>query len=183
MTTFRSLACLVLAAATPAVAQRPQQPSTRALPQYVQRFYDWYVPRAHQRTQHPAYWEALSFKASFLAHPLLRALRADSAAQAHAPGEQVGLDFDPFVNSQDPCERYEVGATTHRNQSYWVEVHGICGGRRHPTPDVTVDVVLVNQAWVFVDFHYPNMHTDLLAVLQTLHQARSAAAKARARSD
>jgi hypothetical protein len=40
---------------------------------------------------------------------LLAALKEDVAAQAAAKGEIVGLDFDPFLNTQDPAESYEVG--------------------------------------------------------------------------
>lgn len=183
MKTLLTLACILVAATAKADAQRPTQPATRALPRFVQRFYDWYAPRALRMTGHPAWYDALSLRSSLFARPLLRALRADSAAQSRAQGAIVGLDFDPLINRRDPCERYEVGSTTHRNLTYWVAIHGVRGGRRSPSPDVVAELVLRDRSWVFVNFHYPSAHTDLLAVLRHAHRDRAADSAPRARPD
>lgn len=175
-----TLICLFVAA-TVQMQGRPLQQPGRPLPRFVQSFYDWYAARAVRRQDHPSSYEAMSLKSAHFGRPLLRALRLDSAAQARARGEIAGLDFDPFLNSQDPCERYEVGNTTHRGQTYWVEVHGVCNGRRSPSPDVTAELVLRGHSWVFVNFHYPSAHTDLLTVLGSLRRDRSAEARPRAR--
>jgi hypothetical protein len=45
---------------------------------------------------------AIKTKSSVFSPQLALALKEDSAAQAKAEGEIVGLDFDPFLNSQDP---------------------------------------------------------------------------------
>lgn len=182
MKSLIAFTCLLAALAAGAEAQRPQQPPNRALPRFVQRFYDWYTPRALKTSGHPSWYAALSLRESLFARPLLRALRADSEAQSHAEGEAVGLDFDPLLNSQDPCGRYEVGRTTHRNQTYWVEIHRVCAGRRSSSPTVTAELVLRDRSWVFVNFHYPHEHTDLLAALRLARRARTGDRVPRARS-
>jgi hypothetical protein len=62
----------------------------------VQGFYDWYVPRA---LKGDAVGLALSSKASAFAPRLSKALKEDQAATAQSPGEIVGLDFDPFLDT------------------------------------------------------------------------------------
>jgi hypothetical protein len=181
MKSLLALSCVLVALVTGTGAQRPQQPPNRALPRFVQSFYDWYTPRARKTSGRPSWYVALSLKSSLFARPLLRALRADSEAQSRAQGEIVGLGFDPLLNSQDPCDRYEVGRTTHRNQTYWVEIHSVCAGRRSGSPRLTAELVLRDRSWVFVNFHYPREHTDVLAALRLARRARSGDPVPRAR--
>ena len=51
---------------------------------------------------------AVQRKAGLFNPDLVRALKIDSEAQSRAKGELVGIDFDPFVGSQDPADRYEA---------------------------------------------------------------------------
>jgi hypothetical protein len=100
------------------------------------------------------------------------------AAAAKNSDEIVGLDFDPFLNTQDPCNRYEVGKAIAKGNSYWVEVYGICSGKRSAKPDVWPEVVRVNGHWRFANFHYEHQageypdSADLLGILKTLRQDR-----------
>src|SRR5689334_19920193 len=75
---------------------------------FVQRFYDWYVPLAIKSDSTPSWNQVLRYRGSSLSSELVRRLREDADAQAKVKGEMVGLDFDPFLNAQDPCERYRV---------------------------------------------------------------------------
>ena len=88
----------------------------------------------------------------------------------------MGLDFDPFLNSQDPAERYEVGRISHKGDSYFVDIHGVWSDKRHENPDVMAEVLHKNAHWVFVNFHYPE-DRDLLAVLKSLRDSRQKAPK------
>ena len=147
------LALLALQAAEP-----PQQ--------FVQRFYDWYV-------QHGTVMDsAVAHQPSVLSPTLLAALRADEEAQAKNTEEVTGLDFDPFVNSQDPCERYVAGTPVPSGQHFRVDVFGVCDGKKSKTPDLVAEIEPKGDAWVFVNFYYPESKTDLRTVLKRLLTSR-----------
>lgn len=103
---------------------------------------------------------------------LARALKEDFEAQSREKDEIVGIDYDPFLNSQDPCERYEVGKATRQGANYRVEVYAVCGGKKHDKPDVIAELAPKGGSWVFANFHYPGENTDLLRVLKELRQQR-----------
>ncbi len=73
---------------------------------------------------------------------LFRLLKEDAEAQDKVPGEIVGLDFDPILNSQDPSKRYVVGAITRKRDSYWAEVYSIRSGKKNKKRDVVAEVKL-----------------------------------------
>lgn len=143
---------------------------------FVKQFYDWYVPKAVKHGPVPAWVLALDHKGAVFSPLLARVLRDDSAAQAKSVDDIVGLDFDPFLNSQDPCPRYEVGRVSQKGQSYWVEIYSVCSGKRAAKPDVVAEVVRKNGDWQFVTFHYPGGQ-DLLAVLKLLQESRDRESK------
>lgn len=147
------------------------QNNSRSLKIFVQSFYNWYVPKALSDSISPSWNIALTHKASIFNQRLANALKNDSIAQAQSPGEIVSLDFDPFLASQDPCERYEVGKITQRHNSYFVEIFGICSGKRNTKPDVIAELARKDTSWVFINFYYPN-NKDLLSVLKSLQESR-----------
>ncbi len=147
-----------------------------ALHSFVQEFYDWYVPKARADNPGPAWDIALKSRGSVFAPVLARALKGDSEAQAKAQGEIVGLDFDPFLSAQDPCGHYEAGRGVHKGKSYWVNVYGVCSGKRHEKADVVAELIQQDDHWAFVNFHYPT-DRDLLAVLKSLREGREKPAK------
>ena len=59
----------------------------------------------------PSMWFYIRSRTSSI-QTLLQALRVDSEASAHAKDDIVGLDFDPFIGSQDPANRYEARNAT-----------------------------------------------------------------------
>src|SRR6266851_5844884 len=92
---------------------------------FVQQFYDWYVSETHKENAMHSWDLALKQKGYAFSPELRRELTEDSEAQAKAVGEIVGLDFDPFLNSQDPSEHFVVGEIRRSNDRYFVEVYGM----------------------------------------------------------
>src|ERR1044071_9727129 len=70
---------------------------------FVGEFYAWYI--AHSKHQVPLDLALKRKRANFSAE-LVRRLNEDRAASAKSPGEIVGLEFDPVLNSQDLAEKY-----------------------------------------------------------------------------
>lgn len=114
-----------------------------------------------------------------LSSGLFEALKEDSDAQAKASGVIVGLDFDPFLNTQDPCEHYEVGGIVQREQTYRAQIFGVCSGKKSEKPDVIAQVERQRGRWIFVNFDYPDLEkqypnsANLLATLKALEEERS----------
>lgn len=151
----------------------PESPSD-----FVRHFYAWYVPRTLSQHSVPAYEFTLRTKKGLFTPSLFSALKEDLDAAAKVSDEIVGLDFDPFLNTQDPCKRYEVGKTIQRGDAYWVEVYGICSGKKSEKPDVWPEVVRVDGHWLFGNFHYEHQageypdSADLLGILKILREDR-----------
>lgn len=147
---------------------------------FVRQFYDWYVPVANKDNPGPASDVALKYKSYVFSPVLFRALKEDSEASAKAKGDLVGLDFDPFLYSQDPDDRYGVGNATRDGGSYRVEVFGISSGKRRETPQVVAEVARRNGRWVFLNFYYVDSggkSGDLLSELRQLAKDRQGLAK------
>jgi Protein of unknown function (DUF3828) len=138
---------------------------------FVQEFYDWYVPKALGDHANPAWDFALKYRKQAFSSELYRALKEDSDAQAKAT-DLVGLDFDPFLDSQDPSERYEVGSSTQEGDGYEVKVYAILSGKKSDSPDVIAELVRKDRQWKFVNFLYPD-HGDLLSNLKGLRDDRA----------
>jgi hypothetical protein len=165
--------------ASSAPAQKPGVQHVSESPgHFVGQFYAWYVPRTLSDKSIPAYEFTLKNKKNLFTPVLLKALKDDFEASAKVRDEIVGLDFDPFLNTQDPCERYEVGKTVQKGNSYRVEVYGICSGKRSEKPDVWPEVLRVNGHWLFANFYYEHQakeypaSDDLLGILNLLREAR-----------
>lgn len=136
-------------------------PSARA---FVSRFYKWYVPQALQDRAEPTWHIALKKKGEKFAPPLARLLRADWAAQDKCE-DLVGLDFDPFLNSQDPAQHYEVGEITHQGNIYKAEIYSVQEGQRGSKPDVSASLKRSDGRWMFINFCYPD-GGDLVIILK-----------------
>ncbi|TPM16301.1 hypothetical protein [Mesorhizobium sp. B2-3-5] len=143
--------------------------------QFTQAFYDWYGPAAFKNADQ-AYAAAISDHASEFDPRLLEALREDLAAQSKVSGEIVGLDFDPFLFSQDPAEFYQAGKSSNHGGVYSVELHEVVGAKPSTATDVTAQIEIENGSWRFVNFVYPDGN-DLLKVLEILKSDRESPAK------
>lgn len=171
-----ALCCMLLLALAPHTlrAQAHQRTAAAAttLRTFVQRFYDWYVPWLNGDHPGPASDRVVNDSTTLLTPGLARALRADMDAKEGAKGEIAGLDFDPFVNSQDPCEHYQVGTVRQHGARYLVNVYGVCSGTRHTRSDVVVELVRRGPSWAFENFHYPRLNTNLRSLLARLRDER-----------
>jgi hypothetical protein len=139
---------------------------------FVQEFYGWYVPQALDEGSAPAWKRAIEHRGDALGSELAAALKNDLEAQEKVAGEIVGLDFDPFLSSQDPCERYDVGTVREDGSGYRVNIHGVCAGTRNAQPDVSAEVERQGGHWVLVNVHYPD-GKDLLSTLKLLSEGRA----------
>lgn len=169
--------CLTFALPFVAQAQNGGEANVDSVRKFVQGFYDWYVPTALSSGSVPAPKMALRVKGRCFSPELERKLREDSEAQAKAKGEIVGLDFDPFLYSQDePAMRYRAGKVLSKGKSYLVVVHGVFSGNPDETLTVTAEVARKNGQWYFANFLYPDGHT-LLGVLKALKADRDKPAR------
>jgi hypothetical protein len=139
---------------------------------FVQGFFDWYVPLAKKENREPASNTAIRIKHTLFSKELVLALREDAAAEARASGNIVGLDFDPFLYSQDPSDRYDVGKINRKDDRYWVEVYSTRYGEKADHPDVIAELAYRDSRWMFVNFHYPDSGEDLMQILKSLRDSR-----------
>ncbi len=162
------LATFVVSASLLVACAQAQQPSTssNAKPQdcraFVQQFYDWYVPLSvHGKGRT---WEtAVHRKAAAFSPDLVQAIDNDGEAQAKTPDDIVGLDFDPFLSSQDPGGHYSVKQVKEQGTVCFATVSS---GRKNE--DITADLESVNGAWRFVNFHYATEQMDLMQLLKQM---------------
>lgn len=161
------LALSLLAMQMPA---RPIDWSAKAR-EAVGQFYAWYVPASRRAG---ADMRALSDARWHFAPALKAAMRADRKAAEANPNEIVGLDMDPFLNAQDPCNRYRPTAVRRAGSDFLVDVKGEGGCAAHRTPDVTVRVAIQSGVPVFVNFEYPApVKDDLMRLLGRLAAERT----------
>lgn len=138
-----------------------QPASARA---FVSGFYNWYVPLALKDRAEPAWLIPLREKKAEFAPQLIRLLQADAAAQSKCE-DLVGLDFDPFLNSQDPAEHYEVGRIKQQGSIFTAEIYRAQAGQRSSTPDVTASFAKRDHRWMFLNFYY-SQGANLVALLK-----------------
>src|SRR5215469_4999298 len=151
----------------------------KAAKEFVQSFYDWYVPKDLKRGDSSPSWDmAISQKSAMFDADLLNYLNEEQKAEKKSKGdlEDDSMDFDPFLNAQDMAEVYTADKVTPKGDSYWVEVYGTWNGEKSPKPDVIPEVALKNGNWVFVNFHYlgseSSPDTDLIADLKGFQDER-----------
>jgi hypothetical protein len=143
--------------------------------QFVQKFYDWYVAREKALTKANSHKDvmevAMREKRSSFSPELLKASQEDVAAAHKDPGEIVGLDFDPILNSQEEPERYVVGEVHVKGDHYLVDVFDFLEGKKNAKPWVVPELVSKNGQWIFSNFHYEK--ENLVSVLEQLKKERN----------
>jgi len=171
---------LISGSVTQAQTKASEDPSDSAR-LFVQKFYDWYIPGSLKAfgTKKPFSWQQ---RPADFDPKLFRALKADEDAQAKVPGDIVGLDWDPFVANQDPCERNTARKVRKNRDVYLVDVHNVCNGQEDKKVHVVAEVARENGHWVFVNFRYPaeqsgEKDSDLLAILKALREDRQKVSK------
>ena len=144
---------------------------------FVQSFYDWYVPLALAPKNGFSYEIVLNQKLDYLTSALRSALKKDLDASEKNPDYIVGLDFDPILASQDPCDHYVTGAVTQAGKNYDVSI--FCKGQQESY--VSAEVMQQGNSWVIVNFIYPPhdglRKDDLLSLLNRLQKDRDRSKK------
>ena len=139
-----------------------------ACQKFVQAFYDWYLSKDGASGTDAV----LKRKANLLSSELYRRLKEDRDASEKCEGEICGLDFDPFLNSQDPSAHFKVGTVTRKGSAFWVDVYGVDSGRRQE--HIIPELIQQNGRWVFVNFHYgKNKWTEDSNLLKMLKQSQA----------
>ena len=147
--------------------------AVRSAAKFTQDFYDWY------RGQGDRMDLALKDRRAAFEPTLLAALDADGAAQDRHPGEIVGLDWDPFTASQDPCDPYHVAGAAWHGDTVNVPVwHGCKDEAPASKPDVIAQVMRTPTGWVFVDFRHADNKGGLRQDLAELQRGRDSTASA-----
>jgi len=166
-----TIAGLALAASAIACSAQERTPTPQAADasarEFVASFYAWYLrPRATSAGS-ATMDDALAEQSTRFADTLLAALRADRDAQARERGYIVGLDFDAFTASQDPCQQYTAGTATKVGDRVRVEVFAVCNGARAANPSLVAVVERQGTSWQFSNFVFADGQ-DLRALLAKL---------------
>ncbi|PZM77774.1 MAG: hypothetical protein DKT66_26210 [Candidatus Melainabacteria bacterium] len=135
---------------------------------FVQSFYKWYLTKPESN-------HACKQRPSAFSPELLKMLNDDYAASQKVSGEIVGLDFDPFLDTNaEPFVNYVATNVTRKGENYLVQVDGK-GGNRTDKSRIQPEVAYKNGKWQFVNFHYPGAkgtNENLLSILKTLRSDR-----------
>ncbi len=173
LTTVLLLAAFAVQVSAQTKTQPKPNPKVTSCTQFVQGFYDWYVHKLIGGEGE--FIQALDRKDTF-SPELVKALREDYEASQKNSDDIVGLDFDPFLNTQDPFEHYVVGKTTIKNDHCFANIHSVQKGRRNLKPDVVAELAEVTDHWEFVNFHYPEQTSptdeNLVSILKELKSSR-----------
>lgn len=179
MITLQRITWLLCLACTPLYPQTAPVPAATetSCRQFVQQFYDWYLPKA-RTSKIRASDLVLKEKNSALSPELAKELKEDSEVQSNAP-DSVGLDFDPFLNSQDDgFQKCAAAKAVIQGESCRVDIS--CNfPKQRPQKLATPELLFTRGQWVFVNFHYhfDSGDDDLLHVLKTLSEERTRISK------
>ena len=140
--------------------------------EFTDAFLAWYVPLALGDSKEPAAIIAIRQRPSIFSDKLRESLAEDRKAQERST-EIVGIDFDPFLASQDPAEKYYTAKVTVEEGKCLADINAAGSRNWH----VRAEAKRPGGAWRFTNFHYntdvfPN---DLLSILRDLKRGRSAA--------
>jgi len=140
---------LVFAVGAP-LAAKAAAPVQGTPEQFVQAFYDWYVPlsikNVSKRSESPADIIAIRQRPALFGRELAAMLVADWRMQSKCRGYIVGLDFDPFLQAQDDDGHFRVAGAKATARGYQVLVS------RDGKPFLSADVAGGPGHWRFTDF-------------------------------
>jgi hypothetical protein len=141
---------------------------------FVQGFYDWYVGKvivASKKGSGYGFIDAVRQRPDWFSPELKRLLEEDVAAASKCKGDVVGLDWDPFLETQENPGTYAVGKVEKTAQGFRVSVDlkdAKARGARNPAAQA--DVAFVGGHWRFVDFVEepadPKLKQGLVAILK-----------------
>lgn len=124
---------------------------------FVQKFYDWYWNQFADKADNPSfdehqlhgYHEVVRLHPPVLSLELIRLFKRDERLSKAAHGI-ANLDFDPFLNSQDPEGKYLVISATAVNGQCQAHIE-----RGH----LAAELKKFGSTWIFTNFHY-SFYTD-----------------------
>jgi hypothetical protein len=163
------------------VAAHVETDEEKSCREFVQGFYDWYLSPVKKDRHHPLgdreMDDAIRVRRKDLSVELYTLLKADRVAQARAH-ELVGLDFDPFTNSQDNSPKFVVRSVLVKDEDCRAIVWGMNKGNHRET--VEPELIAKDGSWVFVNFHYhyeasdgdPPSEGDVIQLLKNLSNDR-----------
>lgn len=134
----------------------------------VQEFYDWYLEPNHEGRNMDV---VLAERPQLLTDDLRALLIADRKCVVEH-GEICNLDFDPFLNAQDTCGRYEVDEVLSMEGVMFASVVQVCEGRRDSLPRLTVHLVRDSAGWQMTDIVYGTGATTLRRLLGDSSETR-----------
>lgn len=119
----------------------------------------YFEARRGPRQVAPAWHAMLDERSDVLSERISVLLRNERAKWIAAPdGVIAGIDFDPFLGSQDPCDEYEQGEVHLRDGVVGIEM-------RCKRPNASVEVVAElrrsGDHWQILDFYYPDINRRL----------------------
>jgi hypothetical protein len=142
---------------------------------FVQGFYDWYVGKILAASRKKSgggfgFDDALKQRPDWFSPELKRLLLEDVAASSKCKDEVVGLDWDPFLESQENPSVYAVGKAEKIAQGFRVSVDDKKLPKGDHNPVAQADVTFVGGHWTFVDFVQqptdPKFRQGLIAILK-----------------
>lgn len=165
-TNLAVICCTLLGLLSLACAVPSEGETTQSVRQFVQAFYDWYIPKALGSSPGPPWGAALQARPGNFSPEIASLLRNEIREQAQTKAEISGLDFDPFLGTQDPDDHYKVGDIVKKGEGYWVSIYGGSAERSQP-PALVAEVSRANGRWQFANFRYPN-GKDLVSLLRVI---------------
>src|SRR5690242_2128946 len=123
---MRTLAFSLLFISASAMAAETGTTQANSVKVFVQSFYDWYVPLALEPHDSFSYEIVLKQRPDYFSPILRSALKRDLEASQKNPDYIVGLDFDPILAAQDPCDHYVAEAVKQVGKNYEVSI--FCSG-------------------------------------------------------
>jgi hypothetical protein len=170
---MRKLAIALCIALTTSVFVAAQQP-VDSCRKFVEGFYAWYLPRIQKTPDLPIL--AIKNEPDSFSPALRTALQADYAASAKVKDDIVGIDYDPFLGSQEPAETYNVKNVAMKDGSCFAEIWGkwpASSNDKNPKPDAVAELKPNGDSWQFVNFSYPHDNMDLMGNLAQLAKDRA----------
>lgn len=174
------LVAILTVAMIPSAHAQDAQKQEQSCKDFVQGFYNWYLGRsavnAKSQTAGPAWDDVVRLRPQAFTPELLTLLKADLAASEANHDDIVGLDWDPFLATQDPSTNFVVASAVVNNGRCNAVVNGIAHGKKRET--VMPELSPSGAAWVFVNFHYKIDKTqspadeNLIATLKLLADER-----------
>jgi len=154
------------------VEKKASDPETISCLNFVQGFYDWYVPVAFNARNTPVYPTAIEKKGDIFSPELKSQLQTNFKIYTNQGDLIKSLDFDPFLFSQDPWPAYKAASAVLTGEKCYVSVSGVSGGKAQEISNLRAVSEKQNGKWVFVDFIYKGSNqveeTNLLELLSEI---------------